>query len=131
MSEQDQIAADEADLERQIRMTKELVGSADKILLATATAVNQDENIATFEVMEALAGQSDSEFSATWDGSRVTVGCGASYGFYNVFLGEGQTYLLYIKAGQIRRASENQPERWGMGFIHELLLVRNEISPNK
>lgn len=127
----EQIAADEIDLKREISMTTELVVTADQIFLATATSIEKDTRKASFELIEALIGESEQVFSAVWDGSRVTIGCRASYGFNNILLEEGQSYLLYLRDGQIRRASKNETGRSGMSFIHELLIVRGQLLSNK
>lgn len=131
MPTQYQIAAEETDLKREMTMTEELAAIADQIFLATATKIDKSNRSANFELIEVLIGESEPAFKAGWDGSKVTIGCRASYGFNNILLEEGQNYLLYLKDGQILRASQNEPGRWGMSFIHELLIVRSQLSPNK
>lgn len=126
MTDIEQRAADRVDLDAQLALVKTLVADASLVVVARAVTVSDSAQSASFAIEDVYKGRADAPLSLRWD-SGITVGCTSSIGFFNVRLVPGDTYLLYVVDGLIRRAGAVERRDDALTFRHERRLVRRLV----
>ena len=127
-SRAEQSAHDAADLARQRELVRALVGGSEVIVLARVITARGDlsSGTGTFAVERSLKGHAAGSLDLSWVGN-ITVSCFASDSFQDVHITPGQSYILYVHAGQILRAGATVARYGGLSYYKELQLIRERI----
>lgn len=111
------------DVALQRRLAVELADLAEDIFVGRALSSHQGNSVAEFEVVESLKGNAIEIVSFPFEGT-ITIGCGVSSGFRNVFLKPGTLHIVYVSQGVVVRSDTRARIKQKLSFREERRILR-------
>jgi len=122
----EQVEHDAVDLDRQLKIVKDLVAQSEFIVVARATSASAGSSSANFVVIDILKATPTETLSLSWKGG-ITVSCYSADSFQDVSVKPDQLYLLYVRSGLLLRAGSTGHRYGELPYAQEVKVIRAQL----